>query len=93
MSGNASAQIELLYVKKNYEALYKDVQRKDCRNDLLSKELKEARGKRDELQKELRLLEAVFEKVNHDKIHLEMELRKMKEAGRNVRRDQFPVLP
>ena len=84
MSGGASTQLELLYVKKNYEALYKDVQKKDSRNDLLARELKEARAKRDETQRELRLLEAVFEKVNHDKIHLEMELKKVKDMGRNI---------
>lgn len=50
------SQLEAVHRKASYDSLYKELQRKDRRNDGLARELKETRSRRDELQRELNTL-------------------------------------
>jgi hypothetical protein len=78
------------------DKLYKEIERKDRRNDVLSRSLKDMRNKKEDFEKECNTIGMLFRKVNEDKHRFESELKKYKEAatGNTVKSNQLtdPIL-
>ena len=59
-----ASQLQVQHGKEAYDVLYKELEKKDHRNELLAKELKEARNKKTLIEKEYYVLSYLFEKIN-----------------------------